>query len=218
MKWINPPPVLVGEFLSPQKPPTVPPNDSNNLIGSLRGRSGHGDRRKLKLHHNCAGKCSLSGSLISRRILFILQKRLPVCFKNKQWIKSELVEDVQYPSLLPFYLRSHVHEVLFQAFPILAVCMLKSAYACLPVIPLLRRPLSPLSLPPRLQWSPGYYLHLLRLPAPWDRTHVSCDNPDGFQITLHSNAVHMFLLHLECIARFHLWIRYLNKYFNYQIS
>lgn len=117
MKLINPPPVLVGEFPWPRKPPAVLPNDSNNLICSLRGRSGRGDRRKLRLHRNCAGK---SGSLISRRILLILQKYLPMCFKNEQRIKSQLVEDEQYPSLLPSHLRSHVHEVLFQAFPVLS--------------------------------------------------------------------------------------------------
>ena len=158
MKWINPPPVLAGEFPWPWKPPAVPPNDSNNLIGSLHGRSGYGDRRKLKLHHNCAEKSSLSGSLISRRILLILQNCLPGCFKTKQLLKSELAEEVQYPSLLPFYPRSHVHEAFVQAFLVLAVCMLQSACACLPVIAVDLSPsYATLSLlaAPRRQWSPG---------------------------------------------------------------
>lgn len=78
-----------------------------------------------------AEKCSLSGTLISRRQLFILYKYLPVCSKSRQWIKPQLVEDIQYPSFCLYILAPTVHEVLFQAFYILAFYTLKSSYICL---------------------------------------------------------------------------------------
>lgn len=63
-----------------------------------------------------ADECSLSGTLISQRELFILHKYLPVCFKSRQWIKSQLVEDIHYPSfclyiLLPQSMRSSSRAV-----------------------------------------------------------------------------------------------------------
>lgn len=77
-----------------------------------------------------AEKCSLSGTFISRSELFILHKYLPICSKSRQWIKPQLVEDIQYPSFCLYILAPTVHEVLFQAIRVLALYMLMSSYIC----------------------------------------------------------------------------------------
>lgn len=141
-------------------------------------------------------------------------------FLSEQQIKSQLVEDVQYPALLPFYLRSCVHEVLFQTFPVLTVCLLTTAHTCLSTILVDISPSKPLS---QAVYSvpPDCCDRLCTVCTSWDcqvlETSFDNHHPDGHQIMLYSSAVHVFVLHLECIARFPLCIRCLNKYFNYQI-
>lgn len=198
-------PFWLVSFHDPRSP-TVPPSNSHNLIDSLCGRSGHGDGRKLKLHQNCVKKSSMSGSLRNRRILFIPQKCLPMCFKNKQWKKS----GYKIFSTLPFCVLTFSPTSVRSSIRLSLLPHLISNCSCKSLSFLGQSVHSPS--PHTTHWSSGYNFHFLRLPAPWEKAHPTHDNPDGYQITLYSNSVH-----LECVARFLWWIQSLHKYFSYQI-